>query len=335
MRAHNRRTLANRTIDVHNHVGVSLNAYARQEYPYAATAEGIYYRQKACGIDASVVFPFSPDLHFDLSAFLEYRMRPARRPVSPVPYAVENELLLREVYDFCPELTPNLLPFISFDPLRKTAEQRRHVGQLAERYPVYGVKVSGVLCQSPLTAFLKEGRNLLDLAQERNWPVLLHTTSNTDDVYSNAAMAFEVAEAFPGLRFALAHCIGFHQGFLDRASRLPNVWIDTSALTIQVRLAREGSVITAPKEEQFRADYRVPGHVLKALARAYPKKILWGSDTPAYCYICRRRQGGDVIADFKMKARYEDEVAALRFLSADLRREVANRNTLDFLFGPR
>ncbi len=333
MRAQDRRTLANRTIDVHNHVGVSLNAYARQEYPYAATAEGIHYRQKACGIDASVVFPFSPDLHFDLPALLDYRMRPARRPVSPAPYAVENELLLREVYDFCPELTPRLLPFVSVDPLRKVAEQRRRIEALAERYPIYGIKVSGVLCQAPLTAFLTRGRTLLELARERNWPVLLHTTCCMADRFSNAGMAFRVVEAFPGLRFALAHGIGFHQAFLDRGARLPNVWVDSSALTIQVQLAREGSVITAPEDARFPADYRHPGRVLRALARAYPGRLLWGSDTPAYCYICRRRQGGETIAEFRLKARYEDEVAALRFLPAGLRREVANRNTLDFLFG--
>ena len=81
------------------------------------------------------------------------------------------------------------------------------------------------------------------------------------------------------------------------------------------------------------ADYRHPGKVLRALAKAYPKRILWGSDTPAYSYMCRRRQGGETIAEFRLKARYEDEVAALRFLSAELQHEVANANTCDFLFG--
>ncbi len=334
MRLHSRRTLAGKMIDVHNHVGVSINAYARQEYPYAATVEGIGYRQKANGIDASVVFPLSPDLYFDIPSFRDFRMRPARRPLSPAPYAVENELLLREVYDYCPELAPRLLPFVSVDPQRKVAEQRRRIEALVERYPIYGVKVNGVLCQSPLTAFLKQGRPLLDLARERNWPLLFHTTSSMDDCYSNVTLAFRVIEACPDLRFTLAHCIGFHRKSLDHATQLPNVWIDSSALTIQVGLAHEDSVITAPKAEQFRADYRHPGRVLRALAKAYPGRMVWGSDTPAYSYICRRRQGGDTIAEFRLKAVYEDEVAALRFLPAALQREVANGNTLDFLFGP-
>ena len=333
MRPYTRRTLSGKTIDAHNHAGVSINAYARQEYPYAATIEGIYYRQKACGIDMSVVFPFTPDLYFDFPSFLDCRMRPASRPISPAPYATENELLLREVYDFCPELTSRFLPFVSVDPLRKVAAQCRSLEALSRLYPVYGIKVSGVLCQAPLTAFLKQGRPLLDFARERNWPILFHTTCSMDDCYSNSELAFRVIEARPDLRFALAHAIGFQQQALDRAQRLPNVWIDSAALTIQVKLARDGSNIVAPKAQQFRADYRHPGKVLRALATALPGRMVWGSDTPAYSYICRRRQGGDTIQEFRLKAVYEDEVAALRYLPADLQREVANRNTLDFLFG--
>ena len=335
MHLHARRTLTGKTIDSHNHAGVSINAYARQEYPYAATVEGIYYRQKACGIDVSVVFPFTPDLYFDSASFLDYRMRPARRPISPAPYATENELLLREVYDFCPELTQRFLPFISVDPLRKVEEQCRSLEALSQRYPIYGIKVSGVLCQAPLTAFLKQGRPLLDLASEHNWPLLFHTTCSLDDCYSNSELAFQVIEARPDLRFALAHAIGFQQQALDRAGQLPNVWIDSAALTIQVQLAHDGSAIVAPKEQQFHADYRHPGKVLRALAEAYPNRMMWGSDTPAYSYICRRRQGGDLIQEFRLKAVYEDEVAALRFLSSDLQHEVANSNTLDFIFGQK
>ncbi len=335
MHSHTRRTLASKTIDCHNHVGVSINAYARQEYPYAATIEGIYYRQKACNVDVSVVFPFTPDLYFDASAFLDYRMKPARRPLSPAPYSTENELLLREVYDFCPELTKRFLPFVSVDPLRDVTAQCRNLEALSQRYPIYGIKVNGVLCQAPLTAFLKQGKPLLDFALERNWPLLFHTAYSTDDCYSNSEMAFKVIEARPDLRFALAHVIGFQKQALDRARNLPNVWVDSSALTIQVQLAHEGSPLIAPKEQQFRTDYRHPGKVLRALATAYPGRMLWGSDTPAYSYICRRRQGGDVIQEFRLKATFEDEVAALRFLSADQQREIANRNTLDFIFGPK
>lgn len=280
-----------------------------------------------------MVFPFTPDLYFDFPSFIDCRMRPAARPLSPAPYATENELLLREVYDFCPELTARFLPFVSVDPLRRVAAQCRSLEALSLRYPIYGIKVSGVLCQAPVTAFLKQGRPLLDLARAHNWPLLFHTTCSMDDCYSNSELAFRVIEARPDLRFALAHAIGFQQQALDRAQHLPNVWIDSAALTIQVKLARDNSNIVAPQEQRFRADYRHPGKVLSKLATAYPGRMLWGSDTPAYSYICRRRQGGDTIQEFRLKAVYEDEVAALRYLPDALQREVANRNTLDFIFG--
>ena len=217
--------------------------------------------------------------------------------------------------------------------MRKVAAQCRSLESLSRRYAIYGIKVSGVLCQSPLTAFLKQGRPLLDFAAERNWPILFHTTCSPDDGYSHSGLAFRVIEARPDLRFALAHAIGFQRQALDRAWSLPNVWIDSAALAIQVRLARDNSTIVAPKAQRLRADYRHPGKVLAALATAYPGRMLWGSDTPAYSYICRRRQGGDTIREFRLKAVYEDEVAALRHLSADQQCEVANRNTVDFLFG--
>lgn len=60
------KTFAGKIIDIHSHVGVSIKAYASMEYPYAATLEGIYYRQKAAGIDVNVVFPYTADLFLSL-----------------------------------------------------------------------------------------------------------------------------------------------------------------------------------------------------------------------------------------------------------------------------
>ena len=89
--------LKNRLIDIHSHAGVSLKAYAAREYPYAASVEDLAYRQKACGIDVNVVFPLTPDLFFDPRKLAQGRNVPARRPLYPSPYAVENELLLQEI----------------------------------------------------------------------------------------------------------------------------------------------------------------------------------------------------------------------------------------------
>ena len=326
--------LAGRVIDVHSHAGVSLKTYACQEYPYAATIEGLAAHQRAAGVDVNVVFPFSADLFFDPVALVRRgACRPARRPFSPAPYATENELLLREVFEFCPETQHRFLPFVSVDPGRKPAEQVRLLTDLASRYPIYGIKINPVICQSRITHLLGRGRPLLDLARAHRWPLLLHTTPQPNESYSNADLTFRVIERNPDLRFCLAHAIGFHRDYLRRAADLPNVWVDTAALKIQVQCAHEGNPLMPAAGDRLDTDYSDHRRVMRALAERYPDRILWGTDAPAYAYICRRLQAKGVYAEFRLKARYEDEVAALRALPPRLQRKVAGANTLDFIFG--
>lgn len=328
-----RRKLVGKTIDIHSHVGVSIKAYACLEYPCAATVEGIFYRQSACGIDVNVVFPYSADLYFDPVALSAGACVPAERPLSPAPYVIENESLLREVYDYCPEHAGRFLPFISFDPGREVEAQVRSVRGLAARYPIFGIKIHPVLCQSPVTSLLDRGKAILELAHEMNWPILFHTTSQETEEYSRASLAFKVIESNPDVRFCLAHCIGFDRNNLRRADQMPNVWVDTAALAIQVLLVQQDSPIVADAADRFDADYSDHRKVMQALAQAMPSKILWGSDTPAYAYICRRKQGEGNVAEFRLKGRYEDEVNALNALLPELRRKVSNSNSVDFLFG--
>ena len=327
-----RRVFEGKTLDIHSHAGVSLKAYACQEYPYAATIEGLAGQQAAHGVDANVVFPFTADLFFDPVWLAKGRNRPARRPLSPSPYAVENELLLREAYEFCPELSARFLPFVSVDPGRKIREQERALRALARRFPVYGIKINPVLCQSRITGLLGRGGALLDLAREMDWPLLLHTTSVLEEAYSNADLTFRVVERNPDLRWCLAHAILFHRGWLRRADGMPNVWVDTAALKIQVQLVRDNPDVL-PRPQRLDADFRDHRKVMRALMDEFPDTIVWGSDAPAYSYICRRMQSEGVFTEFRLKATYADEVEALDALPPALRRRACNANSLDFLFG--
>ena len=336
MTAHGRQSaesLAGKTIDAHTHIGVSLKQYAALEYPYAQTAEGLHYRLLANNLDAACVFPFGPDLHFDLPALLRGQARESASPVSPFPYAIENELLMREVYEYCPELSHRFIPFLCADPSRATQRQVEALGELAHRHPVYGIKILPVYCQSRITALLDEGRAILDFAEEHGLPLLLHTTADEREPYSHASLTFRVVRENPQLRFCLAHCIGFDRRHLDQAAELGNVWFDTSALTIQCRLAVDNSPVVASEASRFPSDYRDPRRVLCDLVQAYPDTILWGTDSPCYAYICRRAQADGVQECFRLKATYEEEVAALRSLDAAGIQRTANRNTVKFLFG--
>jgi len=326
--------LEGKTIDVHSHVGVSLKSYACIEYPYAQTIEGLYYRQLAGHVDVNVVFPFSPDLHFDLHKLIGGTVTADVPPISPAPYIKENRLLMQEVFSWCPELQHRFLPFVSVDPGRNVAEQIAELERLESEFPIYGIKILPVFCQTPVTKLLDEGQPILEFARTRNLPFLLHTTCDLREEYSNAKLAFEVIEQNRDLRFCLAHCIGFDREYLDRAASLGNVWVDTSAMKIQVDLVTQG-ILDFLGERRFDADYSDYRCVMQRLVEIYPQTMLWGSDSPAYSYIVRRRQGQreNDFLDFRLKGTYEQEVAALNCLPPSSRRAACNGNTLKFLFG--
>ena len=200
-------------------------------------------------------------------------MVPAEKPPegAGAPYALENRLLYKEIFQFCPELKDRFLPFVSVDPVRKIREQLAALEELAAEYPVYGIKVSPVFCQSRLTGLLEEGEALLDFAGRRDLPVLLHVTVAPEEEFSQAADAFRVVERHPELRFCLAHCIGFNREYLEKADALPNVWVDTSALKIQVQAAHQGETFMAKPEERFDWDYSDHLSVMKSLVGAVPR----------------------------------------------------------------
>ena len=329
-----REGLAGKVIDGHSHVGVGLKQYCRLEYPYAQTVEGIYYQQLAGGVDVNVVFPFSFDLYCEPRGLLAGRKQPAAEPLSPAPFASENRLLLREALDFCPELSERFLPFVCIDPARAAAEQLVELEALAGEYPIYGIKVNPVGCQSRAIDLLGPGEELLDFAERHGLPLLFHAVTAPGDEYSQASDILKIVDRRPGLRFCLAHSLLFHRGYLDRARDADNVWVDTAAMKIQVDLVndlvREGSLAASDLIDADFSDHR---KVLAALCQQYPETIIWGTDTPAYSYICRRRQAEGATREFAYKSRYEWETDALHSLPAALRQKVANANTLDFLFG--
>lgn len=327
--------LAGKTIDCHAHLGISAKAAACGEYPYGQSVEGLYYRMQSAGVDVTLVFPSNPELFFDLAALSKGRMVPAEHPFSPAPYVAENHNLMHDVFRFCPEYQDRFIPFVSVDPGRMVYEQLDALQKLEEEFPIYGIKVVPVSCQTPVTDLLRKGRVFLDFARERNIPFLLHTTVDPNESYSHASMAFEVIDAAPEVRFCLAHCIAFHRGYLDRAAAADNIWVDTAAMAIQVQAANKYHGLMAEGDDRFEADYTDHTSVMRSLVEAYPDTIIWGTDSPFYTYFSHRKQGeaDDAFMDFNLKANYEDEKAALDGLAPELKKKVSNTNTIRFLFG--
>ncbi len=326
--------LRGKIVDVHAHVGMSLKAYASGEYPYGDTVEGLYYRRAANGVDLGVVFPLAPELHFDLYELIRTgRLVRDESPVSPSPYALENRMLFTELFDYCPELCDRFIPFVCIDPERDVPAQIDAIGEIADRYPIYGLKVSPVLCQAPIGSLNGPGAPLLDYAARNDIPVIAHVTAHPGERYSQVSDTIEVAARRPDVRFCLAHCAAFHALFLEEAARLDNVWVDTSAIKIQVDAARQGLDFMPKAEERFVSDYSDHRTVMRDLAARYPETIVWGSDSPAYAYIARRNQGDGSMYTFRLKGVFEDEKAALDALDEPLRMQVGSENAIRLLFG--
>lgn len=323
--------LADKVVDIHSHVGVSLQALAKQEYPFAQSIEDIYYRQLSGPVDVNVVFPFTADLFFDPHRLCHGELVPAATPLSAAPFVSENRMLMMSIFTFCPELKDRFIPFVQIDPGRMVSEQIAELEALEKEFPIYGIKVNPVMIQSPVSAFFGEASMFLDFARERDLPFLFHMSADMKDAYGSPKDTFRLAEENTDLRFCLAHCINFDRELLRRAGELPNIWFDTSAVGLQTQMIQRG-MPSRPTHLRFDTDYSDPSKAVRALAEAYPGKIIWGTDSPAYTYICKRKQGEHTV-EFKLKCSYEDEVAILHALPEPLRSQACNHNSIRFMFG--
>jgi predicted TIM-barrel fold metal-dependent hydrolase len=282
----------------------------------------------------NVIFPFSSDLYSDIFGFTRTGIfKAADKPISSSPFAIENNLIFKEVFDFCPELSNRFLPFVSIDTGRAIKAQVKELEKINDRYPIYGIKVLGVATQSKVIKLLDESRVFLDFAESLDIPMLFHTTPTRDDEYSNVDDVLRVVEKRPGIRFCLAHCILFHQHYLDLADQAKNVWIDTAALKVQVDLLMDYIGNGVDEKDLIDADFSDYKKVMRYLCDKYPETIIWGTDSPAYSYITRRRQGKDTYRDFRYKGTYEDEINALKSLSNKQMEKAGSINAIKFLFG--
>jgi len=322
--------LAGKLIDVHTHVGISTTSYIGGSYPYCQSAESLLCRMDAHGVDCAVTFPFGEALMYDVLQSL----RRDRRVASPTsssgaPYSVENRLLCEEVYEKAPDASGRILPFVNVDPGRHVRRQLKDIEALAGDYPIYGIKVAGVCVHSSHRHLLGKAEAIVRFAEEHNRPMLLHSTAYEADEFCYNGINLEVARAYPKVRFCLAHCLGFDRVHLDEADALPNVWVDSAAMEIQV----EAEEIMARPERRFASDYSDHKAVFRDLVNAYPKTMLWGSDSPAYSYITKRLYPDGTIVQFGLRGTYAEEKATLDALPAGKRKVAANRNTLHYLFG--
>lgn len=304
--------------DVHTHVGLDLGFFLRGWRPYAAWVPDLIEHMNAHGIDRAVCFPFTLPSAFDAVAFADQgrvELLPGR-----VPFDRENDILVREIEAL--EVGDRLYPLAMIDPSRRVNEQLKRLERLARR--IAGLKLQSTIIESPVCSLLTTGRSLLEFAADRRWPVLLHATIWEQAPHARITDCFAVAEAFPSIRFDLAHSLAFHAGYLRRAAQMPNVWVDCAALLAHCRLARDNSPIIAPPADRLDADYTRPGQVLEAIHAVLGDRFLWGSDNPFMSWCDDR---------LRLLYSYAQEAAVLKTLPEHVRADICTVGPEAWLFG--
>lgn len=314
-------------VDVHSHVGVELYRYVRDEYPYSQDLRTLFTHADRTGVARCVVFPCVSYQAMDLAQLRESRVVLDGR-LDAVPYGRENRRLMKEIYDYFPDLARRTIPFVNVDPLRKVPEQIELLRDLRATYRFHGLKIQPFAIQAPILSLLDAGAPLLDFAREHDLPFTIHSSIDAGDRFSQCADILTVAERHPELRFCLAHSCRFHLPSLERVAALPNTWFDCSAHGIHCQLAAQNHPVVAAREERFDSDYTSPGKVLNDLAARYPTKMMWGSDSPGHSYASSF--GGTSLS---LWSSYDLEVKYLREVDPDLRASVACTNAQAFLAG--
>jgi len=312
-------------IDCHNHIGAELLSYLHGDFPYGQQLEDLVTNGGALGIRRWVVFPMVSNLSLSISAMRRGDIT-TEGALASVPYEFENQRMMREMHDYFPDHGAKVWPFAMFDPGRNVEGQVKALRSLYERYPFQGLKVQATIIQSPITQLNGEGGAFLDLCEEWDIPMLIHSSVLPSDVWSQASDIVDIAKSRPGVRFNIAHSCRFDRTQLDRIAELPNAWFDCSAHRIHCDLVLRESAVVAPPERRFQSNYNDPAQVLHDLAIAYPGKMMWGSDSPYYSWVA---MDGD--APYSLRSTYDLEVQAVQALPEKMQEEIGETNILEWL----
>lgn len=312
------------SIDVHTHVGMDFAFFRAGRWPYAATVQDLLERLDRYGIDQAAAFPFVVASAFDPDAFIEHN--DFQLLDDRFPYDFENAQLLTEIEWL--DATDRVMPLLMFDPGRRVPEQVESLTRLIEqsRDRIFGLKTQTEVLRSPIRKLLDESRDILELAQQHDLPVLFHTAVSPNDKCSQVQDCLDVAEAWPNVRFNLAHSLRFDRPGLERAAALPNVWVDCSAHIIHCRLAVKDLHIVASKENRVDADYTKPAQVLEAIHAILGDSYMWGSDTPFNSWCDR---GAQLICT------YGEEIDVLQALPEAVRESMLRAAPHAWLHGKR
>ncbi|MCA9433417.1 MAG: hypothetical protein KC940_23055, partial [Candidatus Omnitrophica bacterium] len=186
-------------IDVHNHIGVEMLNYLRGEFPYCQHLETMVTEGGKLGIDRWVVFPMVTNLALDFGKLRDGVIESSSQ-YETVPYRWENRRMMQEIYDLFPDCGEKTYPFVFADPMRNVEGQVEAIRELRKDYQFYGIKFQTTIIQAPITSLLGVGKPLLELAEEWDLPVLIHSSIDPADLWAQAKDILTVAERNPKIR---------------------------------------------------------------------------------------------------------------------------------------
>ena len=318
-------------IDGHAHVGIFTSAFHQYGYPYALSLEDMVIRMKLLDLDHTVLFPFGDSFFYEKGNDSPQVTTTSR--YCQFPYEIENKNLLNEVYEIFPQHNKKVLPFLIFDPSRETGKQAAHMAELSEQYRVFGLKTATTYIQAFVNDLETKGRPILDLAREKMFPMVFHSSIHPKDPWASVYDILGFAERNPDIRVCIAHTARFEKPVLDRADQLDNCYVDLSAFIIHCKLAVQDSSHVATGKNRFPADYSDPASAMIKLAEIYPNTILWGSDTPAFYWIQKYYSGDGTLIEDRLECEYDEEAQLLHTLPLAIKSKIAYHNTLRFIFG--
>lgn len=313
--------MANEVIyDVHTHVGMDLAFFLSGWWPYAASARDLLDRMDVVGVRRAVCCPFTVPTAFDPFTFAdrgELVLLPDR-----FPFDRENALLADELAKF--DSDGRLAMLAMFDPSRCLPAQLVSLEKLVGR--IAGLKVQTTVLRSSIRDLLGPARDVLAFAEQHDLPVLIHTAVYPEDRWAQVTDCLAVAEAFPRVRFDLAHSLRFDRESLRRAADMDNVWVDCAAHLAHCHLACQDAPFVAGAGRRVEADYRRPADVLEAIHELLGGRFMWGSDHPFMSWC-------DNVLDLIYT--YQAEAEVLHALPAPVRASMACTAPEAWLYGSK
>lgn len=305
-------------IDTHTHAtSIDILNFFTPRVPSTQSLAELRKKMAICGVSRAIVFPFPGTLYYNpRKILLEDVWEPSG--LEDFPYQQENLVLLEEIE--ARGWKKFFFPFLAFDPREKVDQQ---INWFRDKDGYFGIKIHTLATRS---SPMDVDEKLKRLLKDRNLPVLFHTGRQENTLPKKV---LEFAKENPEIRVGLAHLGGLDAKVLQKATEVPNLFIDTSPFICICYFARVG-LKRYLAEDVFKADYKDPARVLLKLFTILGDKLIWGSDEP---FSCVSNKEGRIITNFS----YNDQVDILQRLAIlgypDVVQKIAEENPKKFLFG--